>query len=106
MKWMIFVQAALVVASVLLSGCNQKMTADPRLAEPPPTVVQSERDASRVKVEHPERFPLATVIAHATPPLLNVTGVVGANVAPSGPGVSRAAARLGKIHAGWVEKVS
>ena len=106
MKWMIFVQAALVVASVLLSGCNQKMTADPRLAEPPPTVVQSERDASRVKVEHPERFPLATVIAHATAPLLNVTGVVSADVARSVPVVSMAAGRVVEIHARLGDKVS
>ena len=106
MKWMIFVQAALVVASVLLSGCNQKMTADPRLAEPPPAVVQPERDASRVKVEHPERFPLATVIAHATAPLLNVTGVVSADVARSVPVVSMAAGRVVEIHARLGDKVS
>ena len=57
------------------------------------------RTARLVKVDHPERFPMATVSRHATAPELNVTGVVGVDVARSVPVVSMASGRVVEIRA-------
>ena len=57
------------------------------------------RTAPSVKVDHPERFPMATVSRHATAPELSVTGVVSVDIARSVPVVSMASGRVVEIHA-------
>jgi cobalt-zinc-cadmium efflux system membrane fusion protein len=52
-----------------------------------------------VKVDHPERFPLATASRRATAPELSVTGVVSADIARSVPVVSLASGRIVEIRA-------
>jgi cobalt-zinc-cadmium efflux system membrane fusion protein len=100
MKRIIFVQGAFAIGlSVLLSGCDQKVTANPRLQELPTPDVEHEQDGSVIRVDHPERFPLAAAAPHATAPELNVTGVVSADVARSVPVVSMAAGRVLEIRA-------
>lgn len=100
MKRIIFVQGAFAIGlSVLLSGCDQKVTANPRLQELPTPDVEHEQDGSVIRVDHPERFPLAAAAPHATAPELNVTGVVSADVARNVPVVSMAAGRVLEIRA-------
>ena len=61
--------------------------------------VEHEQDGALVKVDHPERFPMATASRHATAPELSVTGVVGVDVARSVPVVSMASGRIVEIRA-------
>jgi cobalt-zinc-cadmium efflux system membrane fusion protein len=85
--------------SLLLAGCNEKVKADPRLEAPPPAKVESELDASLVKVDHPEQFPLATAGKHAAAPELNVTGTVNPDVSRAVPVISLASGRIVEIRA-------
>jgi membrane fusion protein, heavy metal efflux system len=52
-----------------------------------------------VKVDHPEKFPVAAAIRHASAPQLDVTGVVGADVARNVPVISLASGRVVDIRA-------
>jgi cobalt-zinc-cadmium efflux system membrane fusion protein len=101
MKPMIFVQAGLAVALMVLpAGCERKATAkNPRLEDPPPAEVEHDLGGSLVKVDHPERFPVATATSHATAPELNVTGVVTADIVRNVPVVSMASGRIIEIRA-------
>ena len=75
------------------------MKADPKLEAPPPAKVETELDASLVKVDHPEQFPLATAGKHVAAPELNVTGTVAADVSRAVPVISLASGRIVEIHA-------
>jgi cobalt-zinc-cadmium efflux system membrane fusion protein len=101
MKQVALVPAGLAIAlSVLLSGCAREMTAkNPKLGDPPSAEVEHEQDGAFVKVDHPERFPIAIVSRHATTPELSVTGVVGADVSRSVPVVSMSSGRIVEIRA-------
>ena len=101
MKRSFFVPAGLAVAlSGLLAGCARNMTAkNPPLEDPPPVEVEHEQGGTVVKVEHPERFPMATAFRRAIAPELSVTGVVGVDVARSVPVVSMASGRIVEIRA-------
>src|SRR5262249_43186726 len=85
--------------SLLLTGCNEKVKADPKLEAPPPAKVEQELDASLVKVEHPEQFPLVTAIKRLAAPELNVTGTVNPDVARAVPVISLASGRVIEVHA-------
>ena len=71
MKQTVSLPAGLAIAlSMLLAGCARNMTAkNPQLEDPPPVEVEHEQDGALVKVDHPERFPMATV--SGVPPLRN-----------------------------------
>jgi cobalt-zinc-cadmium efflux system membrane fusion protein len=85
--------------TAILAGCNEKVKADPRLEAPPPAKVESELDASLVKVDHPDQFPLVTAGKHVAAPELNVTGTVAADVSRAVPVISLASGRIIEIHA-------
>ena len=85
--------------SLLLAGCNEKVKADPKLEAPPPAKVESELDASLVKVDHPEQFPLVTASKHAAAPEQNVTGTVNPDVSRAVPVISLASGRIIEIRA-------
>jgi membrane fusion protein, heavy metal efflux system len=96
----ILVEVALCLAFALLSsGCTQKATADPAAELPPVAKVESELNASLVKVDHPEQFPLATADRHNATPELNVTGTVSPDVSRAIPVISLASGRILEIHA-------
>ncbi len=101
MKQMAFVPAGLALAlSVLLGGCARNVTAkNPQLEDPPTVEVEHEQDGVLVKVNHPERFPMATAARHSSAPELSVTGVVGADITRSVPVVSLASGRILEIRA-------
>src|SRR5206468_1067460 len=101
MKQVDFVPAGLAIGlSVLLAGCAGNVRAkDSPFADPPPVEVEYEHDGDVVKVNHPERFPVARATARATAPELNVTGVVSADVSRNVPVVSIASGRILEIRA-------
>lgn len=88
-----------IAAGLLLAGCGVKGKADPTAEAPPPAKVEAEPDASLVKVDHPEQFPLATATRHDAAPELSVTGVVSADVSRNVPAISLASGRVVEIHA-------
>jgi cobalt-zinc-cadmium efflux system membrane fusion protein len=100
MKYTLLMEAGLCLAAVLsLAGCSSKVEADAKAEAPPPAKVEREPDANLVKVDHPERFPLATAGQHEGAPELNVTGTVNPDVSRNIPVISLASGRVVEIHA-------
>jgi cobalt-zinc-cadmium efflux system membrane fusion protein len=88
------------VLLLALTACGKKEeAADPKSEAPPPSHVEQEGDASLVKVDHPDQFPLATAGKHAAAPELSVTGVVNPDVARTVPVISLASGRVVEINA-------
>ena len=87
--------------ALLLSGCATKTTAakNPDDESPPPARVEAVPSAGLVKVDHPDRFPLATAGEHNVAPELNVTGVVSPDVSKNVPVISLASGRVVEIDA-------
>lgn len=86
---------------VLLAGCGSKDTvhASNTGTGPAPITVEPDLDANNFKVDHPERFPLATAGEHIAAPELNVTGVVNPDVSRQVPVPSLATGRIVEIDA-------
>src|ERR1700730_17723965 len=86
-----------------LSGCGSKVpteaAASSGAGEPPPTQVIHEGNDGVYRVDHPEKFPLATAGEHDSAPALNVTGVVAADVSRNVPVISLASGRVLEVHA-------
>jgi membrane fusion protein, heavy metal efflux system len=94
------VLCVVLLAMWILAGCNANGgQPDPKAGAPPAAVVEQEQDAGVVKIDHPERFPLATAAARNTAPELNVTGVVTADVSRNVPVISLASGRVVDIRA-------
>jgi cobalt-zinc-cadmium efflux system membrane fusion protein len=100
-KLTLWAETSLVLAfGFLLTGCDVKGGGvEAGGGAPPPVQVEHEGDASIVKVQHPEQFPIATAGQHAEAPELNVTGVVNADVSRNVPVISLASGRVVEIHA-------
>jgi cobalt-zinc-cadmium efflux system membrane fusion protein len=101
MKLFFLAGGGLALASgLLLTGCNAKGGGvEAGGTAPPPAQVEHEGDSSVFKVDHPERFPLATAGRRAEAPELNATGVVSADVSRNVPVISLASGRVVEIHA-------
>jgi cobalt-zinc-cadmium efflux system membrane fusion protein len=82
---------------MFLVGCKSK--SDPKAEAPPPAVVVPDMDANNFKVDHPERFALATAGEHKAAPELNATGVVSPDISRTVPVISLATGRVVEIHA-------
>jgi len=98
----LFVIAAVLAASLLLTSCEKKVTAQESAAAaigPTPTAVEPDMDANNFKVDHPERFPLVTAGEYVGAPELNVTGVVSPDVSRQVPVPSLATGRVVEIDA-------
>jgi cobalt-zinc-cadmium efflux system membrane fusion protein len=92
--------ATVLVPLLLLAGCQANgRQPDPKAEAPPAPTVEQEQNAGMVKIDHPERFPLATASAHNAAPELNVTGVVSADVSRNVPVISLASGRVVDIRA-------
>ncbi|MBS1873337.1 MAG: efflux RND transporter periplasmic adaptor subunit [Acidobacteria bacterium] len=96
----------LTVSAVFLDGCAGSAKADARLEAPPRVVVEREPDASLVKVDHPEQFPVATAVKHLATSELSVTGVVTADVSRNVPVVSMASGRAVEVRAKLGDQVA
>jgi cobalt-zinc-cadmium efflux system membrane fusion protein len=90
--------ALIFCAIPAVGGCGTDK-ANPSAEAPPPAQVEHEQDGSVVRVDHPERFPLATAAEYKAVPALNVTGVVQPDVARAVPVISLAAGRVVEIKA-------
>jgi len=97
------VVAALSVGfSLFTAGCEKKVRAQDKVEAatgPQSTTVEPDLDANNFKVDHPERFPLATAGEHIAAPELNVTGVVNPDVSKQVPVPSLATGRITEIDA-------
>ena len=87
---------------LLVTGCERKVTAQ-QSAEagtgPVAVIVEPDLDSNNLKMDHPERFPLATAGEHVAAPELNVTGVVSPDVSRQVPVPSLATGRVIEIDA-------
>jgi cobalt-zinc-cadmium efflux system membrane fusion protein len=88
----------LSVLAALLGGCGDTK-GDPKAEAPPQTKVEHEDDANIVQTEHPEQFPLATAVEHASASQLIATGTISPDVSRTVPVVSLAAGRVVEIRA-------
>jgi len=88
-----------------VAGCSSGK-ANPQDEAPPKAVVEAELDANNFKVDHPDRFPLATAVEHKAVPALNVTGVVQPDIARAVPVVSLATGRVVEIKARLGDQVT
>jgi cobalt-zinc-cadmium efflux system membrane fusion protein len=99
----LFIEAVLALSlSILLAGCERKVTAQesaPRGTGPAPTTVEPDMDANNFKVDHPERFQLATAGGHIAASAMNVTGMVSPDVSLQVPVPSLATGRIVEIDA-------
>jgi len=100
MRRFILVEAGIAaLLSVLCSGCNRNAKADTAAGDPPPVQVVHKRGANLIKVDHPERFELATADRRTASPELRVTGVISADISRNVPVISIATGRILEIHA-------
>ena len=93
---------AILSAGILLcalASCDRHDPPDPKLEAPPAANVEKETDASIVKVDHPDRFPLAVAQKYDSTSELTVTGVVNPDVSRNVPVVSLASGRVVEIFA-------
>src|SRR6202171_4696493 len=99
MRHLGFDTAALSLAlGLFLSGCGEGK-GDPKAEAPPAAKVEREEDANVVQVDHPEQFPLATAVSHASTWQLSATGTVNPDISRSVPVISIATGRVVEIHA-------
>jgi len=97
----------IVAAGLVLAGCGAKGgQPDPKTEAPPPTQVEAEADASLVKVDHPDQFPVAPATAHITSTELQVTGTVTADVSRTVPVISLASGRVVEVRARLGDEVA
>jgi cobalt-zinc-cadmium efflux system membrane fusion protein len=99
----IVVAATLCAAvSLFITGCERKVNAQENVEAstgPQPITVEPDLDANNFKVDHPDRFPLATAGERIAAPELNVTGVVNPDVSKQVPVPSLATGRIVEIDA-------
>ena len=91
--------APMCVLQLLFIGCGGKVEANLKSEEPPPATVEKEEDVNVMKVDHPERFPIATAGKYDAAPELSVTGTVSPDVSRNIPVISLAAGRVVDIRA-------
>lgn len=87
-----------VALTISIAGCSSGK-ANPQQEAPPAAAVESELDSNNFKIDHAERFPLASAIAYLAAPALNVTGVVQPDITRAVPVVSLASGRVVELKA-------
>jgi membrane fusion protein, heavy metal efflux system len=91
------------VLGLSMASCEKKVSAQEKVEAsntgPQPIAVEPDLDANNFKVDHPERFSLATAGEHIAAPELNVTGVVSPDVSKQVPVPSLATGRIVEIDA-------
>ena len=97
--WMIAGATFTLALALLLAGCRAKGASNPADGAPQAAQVEQEGNADLVKVAHPEQFPIATAGRHDSAPVLNVTGVVNADVSRNVPVISIASGRILEVRA-------
>jgi cobalt-zinc-cadmium efflux system membrane fusion protein len=90
---------ALLILGVLLEVACKTPAADPKDQAPPPLKVESVVDRNVFEVDRPERFQLATSVAHTAISKLDVTGTVNPDISRNVPVISLASGRVIEINA-------
>jgi len=90
---------ALLILGVLIEVACKTPAADPKDQAPPPLKVESVVDRNVFEVDRPERFQLATSVAHTAISKLDVTGTVNPDVSRNVPVISLASGRVIEINA-------
>jgi cobalt-zinc-cadmium efflux system membrane fusion protein len=89
--------------TLLVSSCAKQAAgqqpANAANTGPTPSAVEPDLDANNFKVDHPERFAIATAGEHTAAPELNATGVVNPDVSLQVPVPSLATGRIVEINA-------
>jgi membrane fusion protein, heavy metal efflux system len=88
---------SLVALVLFQAGCTGK--SDEQAGAPPPLRVERAEDRNLFQVERPERFALATAVAHVATSQLKVTGTVTPDISRTVPVISLAAGRVVEIKA-------
>jgi membrane fusion protein, heavy metal efflux system len=102
----LLMRTALVLAcGVLVVRCSAHGSTDPGSGAPPHAAVDDEGDGDVVRVEHPERFPLATATLHDATSELSVTGVVSPDVSRAVPVISLSSGRVVDLRARLGDRV-
>lgn len=83
---------------LIAAGCGESK-GDAKAEAPPPVQVEREGDANKVKVDHPEQFPLFTAQEHLAGTELVATGVVSQDVSRTVPVISLATGRAVELDA-------
>jgi len=91
--------ASIPVWASLLAACTARGSTNSASGSPPPAVIDHDEDASAIRVDHPEHFPLSTAAAYDAAPELSVTGVVSPDVSRAVPVVSLASGRVVDLRA-------
>lgn len=91
--------SALAGVLALLTGCSGESKGDPKAEAPPQTKVEHEEDVNLVQTDHPEQFPLASVVEHISTSQLVATGTVNPDISRTVPVISLAAGRVVEIRA-------
>jgi len=84
--------------ALLLAGCGDAKS-DQNAGAPPPLKVERVGDRNVFQVEHPDRFTLATVVAHVATSQLRATGTVTPDISRNVPVISLATGRVIEISA-------
>jgi cobalt-zinc-cadmium efflux system membrane fusion protein len=90
--------ALLICAGFWLAGCGESK-GDPKAEAPPAAKVEHEQDANVIQVDHAEKFPLVSAVAHDSASQLTVTGTVTPDVSRNVPVISIATGRVVEIKA-------
>jgi membrane fusion protein, heavy metal efflux system len=101
-RFLVLEAAVCLGLGLATSGCERNVKAQGNLEAstgPVPTAVVPDLDANHFKVDHPERFRLATAGEHIAAPELSVTGVVSPDVSRQVPVPSLATGRIVEIDA-------
>ena len=96
----------LAASVVILAGCEAKARPDPVAEAPPPAKIEQEADATSVKVDHPEQFPVVMAGKYVASPELNTTGVVNSDVSRNVPVISLASGRVVEVDTRLGDKVT
>jgi len=80
------------------AGCKSGKV-DENAGAPPKVTVVPEMDPNNFKVEHPERFALATAVEYKSAPELTVNGSIAPDIARTVPVISLATGKVVEIHA-------
>jgi len=89
-----------------LAGCGAKGAINSEDGAPPPAQVEQAGNADVISVAHPEQFPVVTAGRRDSAPVLNVTGMVSADVSRNVPVISIASGRILEVHARFGDTVT
>lgn len=90
---------AALALTLLLAGCRAKGAVDPAAGAPQSAQVEQEGSSELINVANSEQFPIVRAGQHDSAPVLNVTGVVSADVSRNVPVISLASGRILEVHA-------